>query len=152
MKLNKQKLIIDWGRENGREHCGVWQFSRVHQNSIYYLPKLGRNTFFFFGCAFVSFFIMVMVRMAMGWDRTKGWGLHPLSYPIPTLPRIMGKIFLPHASLSPRALWSPTPSRKTLLFVNFPHNYNIYIYIYIYFNETYFINKNILEITTKFIP
>ena len=92
-------------------------------------PQIGEKHFFFFGCSFVSFFIMVMVRMAMGWDRTKGWGLYPLSYPIPTLPRIMGKIFLPHASLSPRALWSPAPPRKTLLFVNFSHNYNIYIYI-----------------------
>ena len=44
------------------------------------------------------------------------------------------------------ALRSPTSLRKTLLFVNLPYNY------YNFSNETYFINKNILEITTKFIP
>ena len=44
------------------------------------------------------------------------------------------------------ALRSPVPPRKTLLSINFPYNQ------YNFFNETYFINKNILEITTKFIP
>ena len=49
--------------------------------------------------------------------------------------------FLPLGA--PRGL---APSRKTLLIVNLPYNkYN-------FFNETYFINKNILGITTKFIP
>ena len=41
---------------------------------------------------------------------------------------------------------SPTHSHKTLLFVNLPFNQ------YNFFNETHFINKSILEITTKFIP
>ena len=42
---------------------------------------------------------------------------------------------------------SPAPSCKTLLFLLiFPTISTIF------FNETYFINKNILKITTKFIP
>ena len=41
---------------------------------------------------------------------------------------------------------SPTPPRKALLLVNLPTT------ITIVFNKTYFINKNILEITNKFIP
>ena len=41
---------------------------------------------------------------------------------------------------------NPAPPHKTLLFVNFPYNQ------YNFFNETYFINENILKITTKFIP
>ena len=64
--------------------------------------------------------------------------------PIPTLPYMTGKIFLPHSRpLGPRE--ALPPPHKTLLFVNFPYNQ------YNFFNETYFINKNILEITTKFI-
>ena len=41
----------------------------------------------------------------------------------------------------------PNPSCKTLIFVNLPQNYYYY-----FFNKTCFINKNILEITNKFIP
>ena len=44
------------------------------------------------------------------------------------------------------ALRNLTPPSKTLLFVNLPYNQ------YNFFNETYFINKNIIEISTKFIP
>ena len=55
--------------------------------------------------------------------------------------------FLPHPRpMGPRkAPPHPTPSHKTLLFVNLP------ITIIIVFNKTYFVNKNILEITNKFI-
>ena len=66
-----------------------------------------------------------------------------LPHPRPTLHD--GENFLT-LSLPLGAPQSPAPPRKTLLFVNFPYNQ------YKFFNETYFINKNILEITTKFIP
>ena len=107
-------------------------------------PNWGETLFFFFGCSFVSFFIMVMVRMAIGWGRTKGWSSSfVLSHPYPTLH--IGKNFLAPSPLL-GALQRPAPPRKILFFVNFPYNQ------YTFFNETYFINKNILEITTKFIP
>ena len=41
---------------------------------------------------------------------------------------------------------SPAPPRKTLLLINLPTT------ITIVFNKTYFVNKNILKITNKFIP
>ena len=59
-------------------------------------------------------------------------------------PHERGKFLTPSPPFG--ALRSPAPSRKTLLFVNFSYNYSNF------FNETYFINKNIFEITTKFIP
>ena len=43
-------------------------------------------------------------------------------------------------------VFRPAPSRKTLLLVNLPTT------ITIVFNKTCFVNKNILEITNKFIP
>ena len=50
--------------------------------------------------------------------------------------------FLPH----PHPLGShEAPPRKTLLLVNLP------TIITIFFNKTYFVSKNILEITNKFI-
>ena len=59
-------------------------------------------------------------------------------------PRMMGKIFLTHpCPLGPcKALSQPV----TLLLVNLSTT------ITIVFNKIYFINKNILEITNKFIP
>ena len=65
-----------------------------------------------------------------------------LPYPHPIL-HDKENFLTPSSSLgAPR---SPAPPRKTILFVNLPNNkYN-------FFNETYFINKNILEIKTKFI-
>ena len=48
-------------------------------------------------------------------------------------------------SLPLRALRIPAPPRKTLLFVN------LSTIITTFFNKTCFINKNILEITNKFI-
>ena len=87
--------------------------------------------------------------MAIGWGRSKGWGLRPaphyfvLLHPLPA-PHD-GKIFLT-LSLPLGALQSPTPPCKTLLFVNLPTT------IIIVFNKTYFVNKNIFEITNKFIP
>ena len=50
------------------------------------------------------------------------------------------------AFLPLRAPQSPTAPHKTLLLVNLP------IAITIFFNKTCFVNKNILEITNKFIP
>ena len=44
------------------------------------------------------------------------------------------------------ALRNPAPPCKTLLFINLPTT------ITIVFNKTYFVNKNILKITNKFIP
>ena len=65
-----------------------------------------------------------------------------LSCPIPA-PHVGENFLTPSLPLgAPRSL---APLRKTLLFVNLPYNW------YNFFNETYFINKNILEITTKFI-
>ena len=87
------------------------------------------------------------VEMAMGCGGSKGWGIRPrpvwfclTSSP----PHMTEKIFLPHPRiLGPRK--TPSPSCKTLLFVNLP------ITITIVFNQTGFVNKNILEITNKFI-
>ena len=69
-----------------------------------------------------------------------------LSYPIPAPPRMMGKIFLPN----PR----PLRPREAP-----PHSVKLYflliclllLQIFFYY-KTYFISKNILEITNKFIP
>ena len=65
--------------------------------------------------------------------------------PNPTLVLHDRKNFLT-PSLPFGALWSSTPPHKTLLLVNLLHNY------YNFFNKNCFINKNTLEITTKFIP
>ena len=63
--------------------------------------------------------------------------------PIPAPPRMTKKLSHPIPVLqAPR---NPALPRKTLLFVNLPYNQ------YNFFNETYLTNKNILEITTKFI-
>ena len=86
--------------------------------------------------------------MAMGQGGSKGWGLAPaphdfvLPYPHPALHD--EENFLA-TSLPLRAPQSPTPSRKTLLLVNLPATITIVV------NKTCFINKNILEITNKFI-
>ena len=77
--------------------------------------------------------------MAMGWCEFERWGLRPRPASHD------GENFLaPCPTLG--ALRSPAPPRKILFFVNLPYNQ------YNFFNETYFINKNILEITIKFIP
>ena len=70
---------------------------------------------------------------------------HDFVLPHPRLTPHDGENF-PTPSLPLGAPRNPTLSRKTLLFVNLPYNQ------YNFFNETYFINKNIFEITTKFIP
>ena len=83
---------------------------------------------------------------AAGGGRKMGSSFPPrmvLSYPIPT--QHDGENFLT-PSLPLGAPQSPTPPRKTLLFVNLSYNQ------YNFFNETYFINKNILKIIIKFIP
>ena len=85
--------------------------------------------------------------MEIGRGGSKGWGIRPrpvwfclTSSP----PHMTEKIFLPHPHiLGPRK--TPSPCCKTLLFVNLP------ITITIVFNQTCFVNKNILEITNKFI-
>ena len=82
----------------------------------------------------------------MGWD-----GADPVPAPhgfVLPYPRLAlldkDNFFTPSPPLgAPRSL---APPRRTLLFVNLPYNQ------YNFFNETYFINKNILEIATKFIP
>ena len=115
-------------------------------------PQIGEKHFFFFGCSFVSFFIMVMVRMAIGWGRTKGWSSSfVLSHPYPTPHN--GKNFIVPCITVPQGLVKPCPHPvKPYFLLIFPTTIAyIYIYIYIFFNETYFINKNIFEITTKFI-
>ena len=56
----------------------------------------------------------------------------------------VGKSFLA-PSLPLGALWSPAPSHKTLRLVDLSTT------ITNFFNKTHFINKNILEITNKFI-
>ena len=77
--------------------------------------------------------------MAMGRCESEGWGLRPRTASHD------GENFLA-SSPTLRALRSLAPPRKILFFVNLPHN------LYNFLNETYFINKNILEITIKFIP
>ena len=90
--------------------------------------------------------------MAMGWGSVEGWGLCPCPTwyclaPSPPRPAPHdGENFLT-PSLPLRALQSLAPPRKTLLFLLICP-----IISTIFFNETYFINKNILKITTKFIP
>ena len=91
--------------------------------------------------------------MVMGQGGVEGWDLRPapaphgfvFPHPHPT-PRD-GKNFI--ASFSPpEAPQSSAPPRKTQnsSFCWFAQSY------YYFFNKTYFINKNILEITNKFIP
>ena len=70
---------------------------------------------------------ITIVGMAMGWDGTKGWGLHPrsawfclaLSLPRP-IPHDRENFFTPSLPLGARR--SPVPPRKTQLFVNFSYN------------------------------
>ena len=95
---------------------------------------------------------------------------HDFFLPHPRPPLMIGKKFLPHPRptwfcLVPSPPWPaphdeknflalsssfgapriPVPLRKTLLLVDFPTT------ITIFFNKTWFINKNILKITNKFI-
>ena len=68
-----------------------------------------------------------------------------LSCPILAPPRMTGKTFPPHPRpLGPRE--APPHSIKLYFLIICPTTSTIF------FNETYFIDKNILEITTKFIP
>ena len=88
--------------------------------------------------------------MTMGRDRAEEYGvfvsaLYDFVLPHPCPVPYNGKNFLT-SSPPLGAPQSPTSPCKTLLFVNLPQNQ------YNFFNETYFINKNILEITTKYIP
>ena len=70
-------------------------------------------------------------------------GAGPKDGAFATAPHDGGNSLAP--SPPPGALRNPTSLYKTLLLVNLP------ITITIIFNKTYFINKNILEITNKFI-
>ena len=74
--------------------------------------------------------------MAMGWGGAKRWGLRP-------------RLAWFYLALSPPldASRSPAPPRKTLFLLIFLTTSTIFFII-----KTYFINKNIPEITTKFIP
>ena len=68
-----------------------------------------------------------------------------LSYPIPSQTRMSGKTFSSHPRpLGPRE--TPSHLVKLYFLIICPTTSTIF------FNETYFIDKNILEITTKFIP
>ena len=68
-----------------------------------------------------------------------------LSCPIPVSPRMMGNTFSPHPHpLGPRE--APSHPVKLYFLLICPTTSTIF------FNETYLINKNILKITTKFIP
>ena len=84
--------------------------------------------------------------MVMGRGGVEGWGLRPCPawFCLNPCPHDGENFFTPSPPLE--ALRSPASSHKTLLFVNLLTTSTIF------FNETYFINKNILEITTKFIP
>ena len=83
--------------------------------------------------------------MAIRWARSKGWGLRPRPTWFCLTPSPHdGKNFLT-SSPSLGALQSPTSLRRTLLIVNLSTT------ITIVFNKIYFVNKNILEITNKFI-
>ena len=77
--------------------------------------------------------------MAMGRGWFEGWGFRLCT----TLHD--GEDFLT-SSLLLGTLQSPVPPCKTLLHVNLPTT------ITIVFNKTCFVNKNILEITNKFLP
>ena len=83
--------------------------------------------------------------MAMGRDRVEGWGLRPRPawFCLTPCPHDGENFFTPSPPLE--TLRSPAPSHKTLLFVNLLTTSTIFL------NETYFIDKNILEIKTKFI-
>ena len=90
------------------------------------------------------------VGMAMGRGKAKGWGLRPRlawfcltpSLPHPAPPRMMRKTFSPH--LRPFGPNNAPPHLVKLYFLLICPTTST-----IFFNETYFINKNILEITTK---
>ena len=76
----------------------------------------------------------------MGQGRAEGWGLRPAP------PCMTGKTFSPHPRpLGPREVL-PHPVKLYFLLIC-PTTSTIF-----FFNEIYFINKNILEIKTKFIP
>ena len=84
--------------------------------------------------------------MAIGRGKSEGWGLRPRpTWFCFTQSLHDGKNFL---TLSPslRALQSPISFCKTLLLINLSTT------ITIVFNKIYFVNKNILKITNKFIP
>ena len=90
--------------------------------------------------------------MAMGWGGVASKdGVfvptpHGIVLPHPRPTPHDGENFLT-PSLPLRALRSLAPPPKTLLFLLICPTIST-----IFFNETYFINKNILKITTKFIP
>ena len=93
-------------------------------------------------------YIMLWLEMAMERGKSNGWGLHPhpacfCLTPSPPYPAWQGKFSCTILALW--GPWSPVPSRKMLLLVNLPTT------ITIVFNKIYFNNKNILEITNKFI-
>ena len=81
----------------------------------------------------------------MGQGKAEGWGIRPRLVwyclaPSPPHPAWRGK--LSHPISTP---WGLAPPGKTLFLLIFPTTSTIF------FNETYFIDKNIFEITTKFI-
>ena len=101
--------------------------------------------FFFWGNVIIIYF---RDGNGVGWSQRMGSSSPPrmvLSYPIPALPHMTGKTFSPHSRpLGPREALSHPIKLYFLLICPTTST--------VFFNETYFINKNILEITTKFIP
>ena len=89
--------------------------------------------------------------MAMGRGKSEGWGLYPRSawfYFTPSSPHLSPHdreiFFSPFPPLG--AQRKPVIPRKTLLLIYFLTT------ITIVFNKKNFVNKNIHEITNKFIP
>ena len=134
--------------------CQQPRLSSFRCRSVFCLPMTKPSTIiFFFFSSNRNHNLMNLIyypEMAMEW----GWRMEfspllrmvlfcPISIlPCPALHN--GKIFLT-AFLPLRAPKSPTPTLKTFLLVNLPTT------ITIFYSKTFFINKNILEITNKFI-
>ena len=87
--------------------------------------------------------------MAIGRGGAEGWvfvlASHGFVLPHPRSAHMMGKTFSPH--LRPLGPCEAPPHLIKLYFLLICSTTSTIFF----FNETYFINKNILEITTKFI-
>ena len=121
-----------------------------HILTIHNLPceQIGTKNMNF--VVFMTFLVLNLSRGSNGAGRGRRMGSSSLScmvlsYSIPTSPRMTEKTFSPHPSpLGPHEALSHHEKLYFLLICP--------IVSRIFFNETYFINKNILEIITKFIP
>ena len=152
--LSGQKIIM--GLKTLKCNLSTAQAQRISVSKCFLLAHdqtKYNNFFFFFFSSNRNHNLMNLIyypEMAMEW----GWRMEfspllrmVLFCPIPILPRLAlhnGKIFLT-AFLPLGAPKSPTPTLKTFLLVNLSRT------ITIFYSKTFFINKNILEITNKFI-